>query len=79
MPRLDALHTRSRLPGRVEETVRGIKGNQCSKVTEVINEKLGKVVQTAPTEEMFEQALVNDQALYDTYGNDASSSSSSTW
>jgi len=47
--------------GRVEETVRGIKGGQCEKVTEKINEALGKVVQSAPTEEMYEQNVVIDQ------------------
>jgi Protein of unknown function (DUF2997) len=30
--------------GRVEEKVRGIKGGNCHKVTEKINEQLGKVV-----------------------------------
>ncbi|GKY97466.1 hypothetical protein MPSEU_000705000 [Mayamaea pseudoterrestris] len=60
--------------GRVEEVVRGIKGNNCNKVTETINEMLGKVVATTPTEEMFEQALIEDQNLYNT-----DSSSTSSW
>ena len=37
--------------GRVEETVSGIRGSDCTKVTEELNEKLGKVTQTKPTEE----------------------------
>ena len=35
--------------GRVEETVSGIRGSDCTKVTEELNEKLGKVTQTKPT------------------------------
>ena len=34
--------------GRVEETVSGIRGSDCTKVTEELNEKLGKVTQTKP-------------------------------
>ena len=30
--------------GRVEETVSGIRGSDCTKVTEELNEKLGKVL-----------------------------------
>ena len=54
--------------GRVEETVRGIKGGNCNKVTEKINEALGKVVQSAPTEELYEQDVVVDQTLTQTDG-----------
>lgn len=49
--------------GRVEETVRGVKGNNCHKVTDKVNEQLGEVVASSPTEEMYEQELVNDQTL----------------
>jgi Protein of unknown function (DUF2997) len=50
--------------GRVEEIVRGVKGNNCHKVTEQINEQLGKVIQTQPTEEMYEQEVEVKQTLY---------------
>jgi hypothetical protein len=50
--------------GRVEETVRGVKGNNCHSVTEKINEKLGKVVTSSPTEEMFEEKVEINQKLY---------------
>jgi formylmethanofuran:tetrahydromethanopterin formyltransferase len=50
--------------GRVEEIVRGVKGNDCHKVTEQINAQLGKVIQTQPTEEMFEQEVEVKQTLY---------------
>lgn len=60
--------------GRVEETVRGIKGNNCEKVTETINSQLGEVVATRPTEEMFEQEVKVDQTLYETDWNGGSSS-----
>ena len=51
--------------GRVEESVRGVKGNNCHKVTEKINKQLGKVVSTSPTEEMFEEVKVQ-QKIYQT-------------
>lgn len=54
--------------GRVEETVRGIKGGNCNKVTEAINEALGKVVESSPTEELYEQEVVIDQTLTQTDG-----------
>ena len=69
--------------GRVEETVRGIKGNQCHKVTESINAMLGKVVSSQPTEELYEQPVrVSEQVTLSTFnsdGNSWESSSSSTW
>jgi hypothetical protein len=49
--------------GRIEETVRGIKGGNCHKVTEEINQQLGKVVDSKPTEEMYEQEIVIDQTI----------------
>lgn len=63
--------------GRVEETVRGVKGDNCHKVTEKINESLGKVVASEPTEELYEQELVIDQTVTETLG-DSSSGTSST-
>ena len=67
--------------GSVEEVVRGIKGNQCSKVTESINEALGKVISTQPTEEMYEQELVVDQTLTQSVDNGGGSDweGSSSW
>lgn len=49
--------------GRIEETVRGIKGGNCHKVTEEINQNLGKVVDSKPTEEMYEQEIVIEQTV----------------
>lgn len=65
--------------GRVEETVRGIKGSNCHKVTEAINEVLGKVIDTAPTEELYEQALVVDQTITLTEGTAGGWEGSSSW
>lgn len=66
--------------GRVEETVRGIKGNNCHQVTESINEALGEVVASQPTEEMYEQELVVDQTVQNTNGETSSGwEGSSTW
>jgi Protein of unknown function (DUF2997). len=49
--------------GRVEEIVRGVKGGDCHKVTEDINKNLGKVVDSKPTEEMYEQTITIDQTV----------------
>jgi Protein of unknown function (DUF2997) len=65
--------------GRVEELVRGIKGNNCHKVTQSIHEQLGEVIATQPTEELYEQEVQVSQTLYNTDstsgGGDWSSSS----
>jgi hypothetical protein len=60
--------------GRVEETVRGIKGNNCEQVTEKINSALGEVVASRPTEEMYEQEVKVDQTLYESDWNGGLSS-----
>ena len=62
--------------GRVEETVRGVKGNNCHKVTEKINESLGEVVASSPTEEMFEQEIVVNQRVSLSESSDWEGSSS---
>ncbi|KAL7535487.1 hypothetical protein ACHAWF_005183 [Thalassiosira exigua] len=49
--------------GRVTEVVRGVKGKNCAEVTEAINKQLGKVVDSQPTEEMFEEEVVLEQTL----------------
>lgn len=43
--------------GRVEERVRGIKGMDCQSVTAEINKALGEVLDSKPTQEMFEQKV----------------------
>lgn len=45
--------------GRVEEKVFGVKGEECLKVTEELNEKLGQVASTQQTEEMLEEKVVD--------------------
>lgn len=49
--------------GRITEVVRGVKGKSCLDVTEAINKQLGNVVDTQPTEEMFEQEVVVETTL----------------
>ena len=44
--------------GRVEELVKGVKGLECQSITAKIEEALGEVYTTKPTEEMFEQEVV---------------------
>ena len=51
--------------GRVEETVLGVKGEDCLKVTEEINEKLGKVISQENTAEMMEQPLNAENKVYE--------------
>ena len=66
--------------GRVEELVRGIKGNNCQTVTQAIHEQLGKVVATEPTEEMYEQEVQVSQTLYNTDTTTSNGDwSSSSW
>jgi hypothetical protein len=54
---IESLEFRIFPDGRVEEVVRGVKGVNCNKVTEDINAVLGKVVDSQPTEELFQQDL----------------------
>eukprot|EP00621_Florenciella_sp_RCC1693_P006839 CAMPEP_0182532728 /NCGR_PEP_ID=MMETSP1323-20130603/12251_1 /TAXON_ID=236787 /ORGANISM="Florenciella parvula, Strain RCC1693" /LENGTH=110 /DNA_ID=CAMNT_0024742517 /DNA_START=48 /DNA_END=380 /DNA_ORIENTATION=- len=53
--------------GRVEERVFGVKGEECLKITEEINNKLGEVIISQPTEEMVQQdnALANENVVYE--------------
>ncbi|KAJ8601944.1 hypothetical protein CTAYLR_004467 [Chrysophaeum taylorii] len=52
--------------GRIEETVLGIKGTDCEKVTEALNEKLGSIISSAPTEERFEEKVEDTNNVYET-------------
>jgi Protein of unknown function (DUF2997) len=76
---LETIEFRIYPDGRVEETVRGIKGGNCHKVTEAINEVLGKVIDTAPTEELYEQELVVDQTVTLTEGTGGGWEALSSW
>ena len=66
--------------GRVEEKVTGVKGGDCHTITAKINELLGEVVQSEPTEEAFVQETV-DTTLYNRVqdGNAGDWESQSTW
>ena len=61
--------------GRIEETVRGVKGGNCQKITEEINKVLGKTVDSKPTEEMFEEKINIEQ----TVSTNTSSNSENSW
>ncbi len=66
--------------GRVEEKVLGVKGEDCLEITREINEKLGEVISTTPTEEMFEEEIKIDQTLTNTDGDSGGSwEGSSSW
>ena len=64
--------------GRVTEVVRGVKGENCEKITEAINNQLGNVVASQPTEEMFEQEVVIDQTIQEK-GGDGGWDGASSW
>ena len=63
--------------GRVEERVIGVKGENCQQLTAKLNEALGEVYHTAPTEEMFEQAVELEQEAE--VGQEVSAWGQSTW
>lgn len=65
--------------GRIEETVKGVKGNNCHKITEDINAALGEVVATRPTEEMYEQELRVSNTVEVKDENEGDWSSGSSW
>uniref|UniRef100_A0A7S4K9M6 DUF2997 domain-containing protein n=1 Tax=Odontella aurita TaxID=265563 RepID=A0A7S4K9M6_9STRA len=68
--------------GRIEETVRGVRGNSCHEVTEAVNDMLGKVVESAPTEEMYENEVFVANTVEDKVDGGESSSGwegSSSW
>ena len=67
--------------GRVEELVLGVKGDNCHKLTAELNEKLGTVIDTKPTEELFEQNVVvsNEQSITMGSGGTSNSDYGSSW
>ena len=57
-----------------------VQGKNCQEVTASINEKLGKVVDMQPTEEMFEEEVVVDQKLVQREGEGGGGwESASSW
>jgi len=60
--------------GRITEVVRGVKGGNCQDVTAAINKQLGNVVDSQPTEEMFEEEVLIEQTLEQKNGWDGASS-----
>lgn len=67
--------------GRVEEKVLGVQGKDCLEITKTINEKLGNVISTTPTEEMYQEEVKIDQTLYNsnTEGGGGDWEGSSSW
>ena len=76
--RLERIEYKIYPDGRVEEKVLGVKGESCLEITREINEKLGEVISTTPTEEMFEEEIKLDQTLSNTDGGDGASWEGST-
>ncbi len=50
-----------RQDGLVEETVEGVKGHMCQKLTENLESALGAVIQTEPTADSFLVSQKNPQ------------------
>ncbi len=70
--------------GRIEETVRGVKGENCHEVTEAINSALGKTTASEPTQEMYETEIEITNTVQQKAGSDGNASSdgwegSSSW
>lgn len=67
--------------GRIEETVRGVKGGNCEKITEDINKVLGKTIASKPTEEMYEETIKMEQTVSTKTSSDGDSSwdGASSW
>ena len=54
--RQQTIRYRIRPDGRVEETVEGVMGDACERLTERIESRLGSVQQRQPTAEAFQTA-----------------------
>jgi len=63
--------------GRVEQLVRGVKGEECIKITQEIEETLGVVTAQVKTEEYFEQPIRLEQSNENR--QDGTSVPKSTW
>jgi len=63
--------------GRVEETVKGVRGANCHQVTDDINQMLGEVTASRPTEEMYEQEITLNQNVEQSLGD--SDGMTSSW
>ncbi len=66
--------------GRVEERTRGFKGNACVEATLEINQALGEVYESKPTQEAFEQPVEvsEGESVSDSWSNSGSSSGGSS-
>lgn|GEM_PF-299554 len=57
-PALQTIRYRIRPDGRVEETVEGLAGAACERLTESIEARLGTVQQRQPTAEAFQPSVL---------------------
>lgn len=48
---------------RVTSVVRGVKGARCQEITKPFHDAIGTVIDSTPTEDMFEQELVVDEKV----------------
>ena len=65
--------------GRIEETVRGVKGENCHEVTEAINSALGKTTASKPTQEMYETEIEITNTVQQKAGSGDDNASSDGW
>ncbi len=64
----------------MEERTRGFKGNACVEATLEINQALGEVYESKPTQEAFEQPVEvsEGESVSDSWSNSGSSSGGSS-
>jgi len=79
MGQMEEIEFRVFADGRIEETVRGVKGEQCLSITQDINSMLGDVTATKPTEEMFEEKIKIEQTVENKQESGGSWKDDSTW
>jgi len=60
-PSLQTIRFRIRSDGRVEETVEGLFGSACERLTEQIEARLGTVQQRQPTAEAYQATALTSQ------------------
>mmetsp|Transcript_5251 Transcript_5251/g.7584 ORF Transcript_5251/g.7584 Transcript_5251/m.7584 type:complete len:113 (+) Transcript_5251:87-425(+) len=77
--RLETIEFKIYPDGRVEQIVQGVKGEACLKITEEINEALGEVVHTQPTEEMYQSEVVISEEIKVTNSENNGYEGSSSW
>ena len=67
-PSLQTIRFRIRADGRVEETVEGLAGAACERLTEQIEARVGSLQQRQPTAEAYQRSEVLQPLATDSQG-----------